>query len=70
MHYLRAFGGFWYDFLIGDRWELFIAPIVVLFVVWTAIRTGLAPDLSAVILTALVLFVGAASLALATRPKA
>ena len=24
MRYLRAFGAFWYDFLIGDRPELFV----------------------------------------------
>ena len=30
MRYIRAFGHFWYDFLIGDRPELFVGPIVAL----------------------------------------
>jgi hypothetical protein len=28
MGYIGAFGRFWYDFLIGDRPELFVGPIV------------------------------------------
>jgi hypothetical protein len=28
MRYVVAFGRFWYDFLIGDRPELFVGPIV------------------------------------------
>jgi hypothetical protein len=28
MRYVSAFGRFWYDFLIGDRPELFVGPIV------------------------------------------
>ncbi len=30
MGYLRRFAAFWYDFLVGDRWELFVGPIVAL----------------------------------------
>ena len=44
MRYLIAFGQFWYDFLIGDRPELFVGPILALAVVavvtslgWTAL---------------------------------
>jgi hypothetical protein len=43
MRYLRAFGRFWYDFLIGDRPELFIAPIVGLAVVAQLIQAGWGP---------------------------
>jgi len=25
--WLRRFGAFWYDFLVGDRWELLVGPI-------------------------------------------
>jgi hypothetical protein len=69
MRYLRAFGAFWYDFLVGDRPELFVAPIVVLVLVWIAIRAGLGADLAALGLTVLVLLVGAGSLIRATRGK-
>jgi hypothetical protein len=44
MRYVIAFGRFWYDFLIGDRPELFAGPIVALAIVavltslgWTAV---------------------------------
>ena len=33
MRYVIAFGRFWYDFLIGDRPELFVGPIVGLAIV-------------------------------------
>jgi hypothetical protein len=32
MRYVRALFTFLYDFLVGDAWELFIGPIVVLIV--------------------------------------
>ena len=38
MRYVIAFGRFWYDFLIGDRPELFIGPIVALAVVAVVMR--------------------------------
>lgn len=44
MRYVIAFGRFWYDFLIGDRPELFVGPLVALVLVailidqgWTAV---------------------------------
>jgi hypothetical protein len=40
MRYVLAFGRFWYDFLIGDRPELFVGPIVALAVVSVLIRQG------------------------------
>ena len=39
MRYVIAFGRFWYDFLIGDRPELFVGPIVGLAIV--AVLTAL-----------------------------
>lgn len=39
MRYIVAFGRFWYDFLIGDRPELFFGPIVAL--AFVAVVTGL-----------------------------
>jgi len=40
MRYLIAFGRFWFDFLIGDRPELFVGPIVGLAVVAVLIQLG------------------------------
>ena len=40
MRYVTAFGRFWYDFLVGDRPELFVGPIVGLAVVALLIQAG------------------------------
>ncbi|HYM51810.1 MAG TPA: hypothetical protein VET65_14730 [Candidatus Limnocylindrales bacterium] len=69
MRYVRAFGAFWYDFLVGDRPELFLGSIAVLVVAWIALRLGLTPVVAGPILTALVLLVGGLSLRRATRRK-
>jgi hypothetical protein len=40
MRYIVAFGRFWYDFLIGDRPELFVGPIVALALIALLIQAG------------------------------
>ena len=40
MRYVVAFGHFWYDFLIGDRPELFVGPVVGLVLVALVSRVG------------------------------
>jgi hypothetical protein len=70
MRYLRAFGAFWYDFLIGDRPELFVGSIVVLGLVWVAINAGLNPALGGGLLTALILGLAGLSIWSATRRRA
>ena len=40
MRYVIAFGRFWYDFLIGDRPELFVGPIAALALVALLIQAG------------------------------
>ncbi len=40
MRYVTAFGRFWYDFLIGDRPELFVGPILGLAFVALVARAG------------------------------
>jgi hypothetical protein len=42
MSVLRAFGRFWFDFLIGDRPALFVAPIAGLAVAAISVQLGLA----------------------------
>jgi hypothetical protein len=70
VHYLRAFGAFWYDFLIGDRPELFIGSIAVLALVWIAINIGLSPTIAGGLLTVLILVLAGLSIWSATRRKA
>ena len=69
MRYLRAFGAFWYDFLVGDRPELFVGSIVALILVWLAIRGDLDPGLAGPVLVILVLALGGLSIGLATRAR-
>ena len=40
MRWLERFGRFWYDFLVGDRWELFVGPIIVLALVAAVVAGG------------------------------
>lgn len=69
MRYVRAFGAFWYDFLVGDRPELFVGSIVALGLVWLAIRAGLDSGLAGLALTVLVVVLGGLSVWQATRPR-
>ena len=66
--YLRAFGLFWYDFLIGDRPELFVGSIAVVAATWLGVQAGLESGLASLILTLLVVCLAAASLWRASRP--
>ena len=67
MRYLHAFGAFWYDFLIGDRPELFAGSIVVLGLVWIAINMGMSPTAAGGLLTALILALAGLSIWSASR---
>ena len=67
MRYLRGFLAFWYDFLIGDRPELFVGSIAVLVLVWIAIQAGLDPTLAGGLLTVLILMLAGLSVWSATR---
>jgi len=70
MRFLRAFGAFWYDFLVGDRPELFVGSIAVLGLAWVAVNAGLDPALAGGLLAACLLALGWLSLAFATRRRA
>jgi hypothetical protein len=67
MHYLRAFFDFWYDFLVGDRPELFVGPIVALTLAWLTVRAGFVAPLSGLLLFGLVAAIGSLSIAWAIR---
>jgi hypothetical protein len=67
VRWLRAFWRFWYDFLVGDRWELFVGPLAAMVVAAIAVAAGLPAALAAVLFVAAILAVGAASIRLALR---
>jgi len=60
---LRRFGRFWYDFLVGDRWELFIGPILALAVTWVLVTSGVPAALAGVVLFFGIAAVAAVSIA-------
>ena len=63
----RAFLRFWSDFLIGDRLELFIGPIVALIVAALLVRADVASAVVGALFFAAVALIGAFSVSLATR---
>jgi hypothetical protein len=67
IRYLRAFFAFWSDFLIGDRLELFVGPILALLAAWLLVGAGLPGALVGALLFVTVVMIGAFSVALATR---
>ncbi|HEY3259034.1 MAG TPA: hypothetical protein VGJ95_02010 [Pseudonocardiaceae bacterium] len=40
MSFLKGFGQFWYDFIIGDDWKIAVAVVVVLTAGAIAVATG------------------------------
>ena len=67
IRFVRAFLHFWSDFLIGDRLELFIGPIVALAGAAILVHAGLPGALVGAGLFATIVVVGAISLGMATR---
>ena len=67
MRALRRFLRFWYDFLVGDRWELFLGPIVALLVAWIIAGAGLPGMMSGLLLFGLVVAVGGVSVVWTVR---
>jgi hypothetical protein len=67
IRFARAFLHFWSDFLIGDRLELFIGPIVALFGAGLLVRAGLPGAMVGSLLFVVITLVGAFSVGLAAR---
>src|SRR3954463_14004630 len=67
MGYLRRFAAFLYDFLVGDAWELFVGPIVILILAWLAVTAGMAGWLAGVGLVVGMLIVAGISVAAGLR---
>jgi hypothetical protein len=37
---VRAFGAFWYDFVVGDDWRVAVGVVVALLLTWAVSRTS------------------------------
>lgn len=44
MKFLKSFGEFWYDFIIGDDWKIFAGVVVALAVLLAALKAKLFGD--------------------------
>lgn len=67
MRFVRAFLSFWYDFLVGDRPELFVGPIAALFAAWLVTRAGMPAPVTGGLLFVLVAAIGSLSVGWAMR---
>ena len=70
MNFARRFARFWYDFLIGDKWELFAGPIVAMIVIGVAVNMGLDSALAGLLLFVLIALFGGLSLLRSLRSAA
>jgi hypothetical protein len=67
MTLLRRFGMFWYDFLVGERWELFVGPIAALVIAALLVGAGAAGAVVGLVLFVSVVVVAALSVATTLR---
>ena len=70
MKFLKAFGQFWYDFIIGDDWKIAVAVVLALVVLYAAMTLDLLGDTGLTLLGgALVVAAFSISLVIDVRPK-
>ena len=70
MKALKAFGRFWYDFIIGDDWKIAVAVVSALVVLGLVMASGRLGDTALAVLGGvLIVAFFAASLAVDTRPR-
>ena len=70
MKFLKAFGQFWYDFIIGDDWKIAVAVALALLVLFAAMTAKLFGDTGLTLLGgALIIVAFSISLAIDVRPK-
>jgi hypothetical protein len=70
MKFLKAFGQFWYDFIIGDDWKIAAAVVLALGVLLAVMKAGLFGDIGLTLLGgAFIVVAFAISLAIDVRPK-
>lgn len=64
IRFARAFLHFWADFLIGDRLELFVGPILALLIAWLLVGAGLPGAVVGSLLFGAIALIGAFSVGL------
>jgi hypothetical protein len=70
MKFLKSFGQFWYDFIIGDDWKIAVAVVVSLGFLCGVMRADVLGDGALTVLGAITVVVAfAISLAIDVRPK-
>jgi hypothetical protein len=68
--FLKAFGQFWYDFIVGDDWKIAVGVVLALTVLLIAMLAGVFGDTGLTLLGgALVVVAFSISLAIDVRPK-
>ena len=68
--FFKAFGQFWYDFIIGDDWKIAVAVVLALLVLFAAMTAKLFGDTGLTLLGgALIIVAFSISLAIDVRPK-
>ncbi len=67
MIYLRRFGSFLFDFLIGDAWELFLGPIAAVVLAALLIAAGVSAAVVGTLLFVAVVAIASLHVALALR---
>jgi hypothetical protein len=67
---LKAFGHFWYDFIVGDDWKIAVAVVSALAVLCALlVGTSIGDHLLAVLGGVLIVIAFTISLAIDTRPR-
>jgi hypothetical protein len=70
MKFLKSFGRFWYDFIVGDDWKIAVAVVCALGLLLAALEGGLFGDHGLALLGGVLLVCAfAVSLAIDVRPK-
>jgi hypothetical protein len=67
MTYLRQFGAFLFDFLVGDAWELFLGPLAAVAIGWGLLQLGVQAGIVGGLLFATVIGIAALHVGLALR---
>ena len=69
MKFLKSFGQFWYDFIIGDDWKIAVAVVLALGAVLLELRLGLFGDAGLALFGGITIVIAfAISLAIDVRP--
>ncbi len=69
IRFLKAFGRFWYDFIIGDDWKIAVGVVIALALTWLLFAVGVPEKIVTVLGGALILAAFTISLAIDLRPK-